>query len=118
MPNTRPRRSRNGARKSASGIFQLSLGVAASLWLFAISLCPVITHASEVPEQHAAATDENGFKPVDLNAVEKINGKSLMLIAYAIIFGVFVFYTGSLLKREKAVKKEAQQLEKQLGKTP
>jgi preprotein translocase subunit YajC len=50
--------------------------------------------------------------------VEKINGKSLMLIAYAIIFGVFVLYTASILRREKAVEKEAQQLKNQLGETP
>jgi hypothetical protein len=118
MPNTRPQRSGNGAQKSAPGILKFGLGIGISVWLLAISLCPVVAYASENPQPHTAASDGSGFQPVDLSQVEKINGKSLTLIAYAIIFGVFVLYTTSILRREKAVEKEAQQLKKQLGTTP
>ena len=117
MPSTHPQRSGNGALKSAPGVLKLGLGIGISLWLLAISLCPVISYASQNPEPHTAAANPSGFQPVDLSQVEKINGKSLMLIAYAIIFGVFVLYTASILRREKAVEKEAQQLKNQLGKT-
>ena len=47
---------------------------------------------------------------MDLNAVEKVNGKAHATIAYGIIFAVFVLYALSLLRRERSVEKDALKL--------
>jgi hypothetical protein len=100
------------SRVTSARFTKLGTWVAAVLFLCAISSVPIIVQAADNPA--ASATDDTGFQPIDLNKVEKIDGKSLTILAYGIIFGVFVLFAASLLKREKTVEKEARELERQL----
>lgn len=95
--------------------------IAVTLLLCTIAFSPFVVEAAETPAHNTAvgnAADDTGFQPLDLNKVEKVNGKSHAIVAYCIIFGVFILYAISLLKREKTVEKEARKLERQLENFP
>ena len=61
-----------------------------------------------------AQPDSSGFVPVDPTQLEKVSGKSLMVAAYAVILGILLFYTITLLGRERVVRKRTFAVEQRL----
>lgn len=53
------------------------------------------------------AADNGGYEVIDLSQRETVNGKMLVIIAYAVIFGVLCLYTWSIARREQKVRKSA-----------
>ena len=84
-------------------------------WAMGITLMvssPAVAGEHDSDIQNPA--DDSGFQPVDLNTVETVDGKALTVIAYGIIFGVFILYALSILRRERAVEKNARRLREHL----
>ena len=78
--------------------------------IFIALLTPPLAEATEPNTQIQPPAGDVGFQPVDLNTVEKVNGKSLATVAYGIIFVVFVLYAASLLRRERSVEQDTLKL--------
>ena len=61
------------------------------------------------------AADETGFEAVDLAARETINGKHLVIAAYAVIFVFLGIYTWSIARREQQVRRSLSALRRSIG---
>ncbi len=58
----------------------------------------------------AYAAGDDGYEPVLLAARDTVSGKSLVIIAYAIIFVLTALYVGSIKIRERRVQKALRRL--------
>ncbi len=61
---------------------------------------------------YAIAADETGFETVSLDQIETVSGKTLMIVAYAIVFVFLTVYVWSIAKREKSILNSIAELKK------
>ena len=85
-----------------------------TIFLFVLCLhWPVVSHA-ESPDAKSDRAEASEYVAVDLDAVPATDGKALMITAYAVIIGLFLAYSASLVLREKSVERRVLDLKKRL----
>ena len=73
--------------------------------------------AQDIPPSTHPASEE-GFEPVDLDKVSSVNGKAHVIAAFAIVMIILLLYSYSLLRRERAIKKDLEKLTERFPKHP
>ncbi len=96
-------------------MFRLSL----VLLLLGVFLCTARQASGRVEDKSInppseSAAGEDGFVALTPDQRPKVSGKVLMVAAYTVIFVVLLFYCVSLIRRERAVRKAALELEHRL----
>ena len=70
--------------------------------------------ANAAPPTGKRVSADEGFVPVSLENRENISGKTLVVIAYSVIFGLLILYIFSIVRREKHVENAVKHLKKRL----
>lgn len=84
-------------------------------WLLLLVLIhTVVTVHAEPPSQGAQSASDDDFVSVDLSKEPTISGKAHAIAAFAMVIGILIIYSYSLLHREKKVRKELEQIKKKL----
>jgi hypothetical protein len=63
----------------------------------------------------ARTAGDTGYVPVDPGSRNIVDGRKLLVAAYAVILGMISAYAGLLLARNRAASREIERLEKRLG---
>ena len=94
--------------------------LACALLVVAVALLCATARADEpgsggTTSETIDARGDDGFEPVDPASLETVDGKTLMIAAYAIIVGAIMLYCLVLLLREQALRRRIARLARQLG---